>query len=55
MIGNTAFFEFFSIPLKYAGTGDFKKFKGRPDWWLEGPRSVYTPCGRKVLSLQGLI
>jgi len=24
MIGNTALFEFFSIPLKYAGTGDIK-------------------------------
>jgi len=24
MIGNTAIFKFFSIPLKYAGTGDIK-------------------------------
>jgi len=24
MIGNTAIFKFFSVPLKYAGTGDFK-------------------------------
>jgi hypothetical protein len=27
MIGNTALFEFFSIPLKYAGTGDIKVIK----------------------------
>jgi len=24
MIGSTALFEFFSIPLKYAGTGDIQ-------------------------------